>query len=139
MCQTPVWAGVSIGCVLMVIIYAFGGISGANFNPAVSFALGLVRQIEHMEEDGINYLGMPWKKVGTFIGFQLAGGLAASLSYLLLFQNSFNLQPAYGFGILSSGSCEFFYTFMLVFVVLNVAVPQRSQAITITVWLLGLR
>jgi len=45
MCQTPVWAGVSIACVLMVMIYAFGGISGGNFNPAVSFALGLTKKM----------------------------------------------------------------------------------------------
>jgi len=30
------WGGVSIAFVLMISIYAMGGISGANFNPAVS-------------------------------------------------------------------------------------------------------
>jgi aquaporin Z len=123
MCQVPVWGGVSIACVLMVCIYAFGGISGANFNPAVSFALGLVRTMGGGKEGAP--LGMPWAKVGAYIAVQLTGGLAAGLSYLALFQNSFNLQPAYGFGILSAGACEFYYTFMLVFVVLNVAVATK--------------
>jgi len=122
MCQTPVWAGVSIACVLMVAIYAFGGISGANFNPAVSFACGLVNQMGHKTETG-----MEWGDVGIYIGIQLAAALTAGLSYLALFQNSFNLQPAVGFGILSAGACEFFYTFMLVFVVLNVAVSTEAK------------
>lgn len=119
MCQTPVWAGVSIACVLMVAIYAFGGISGANFNPAVSFSLGLVRSM-----GGKNELGFDWKKVGIYIAVQLAGALLAGGSYLALFQNSFNLMPAKGFGILSAGACELLYTLMLCFVVLNVAVAK---------------
>jgi len=49
------------------------------------------------------------------------------LTYLALFQNSFNLQPAVGFGILSAGACEFYYTFMLVFVVLNTAVAKKVK------------
>jgi glycerol uptake facilitator-like aquaporin len=39
------WAGVSIACVLMVAIYSFGGISGANFNPAVSVTLGITKTL----------------------------------------------------------------------------------------------
>jgi aquaporin Z len=120
MCQTPVWGGVSIACVLMVMIYAFGGISGGNFNPAVSFALGLVK------DAGGKDIGMEWAKVGIYIAVQLAGGLAAGITYLILFQNAFNLTPAVGFGILSSGACEAYYTFMLVYVVLNVAVAKKT-------------
>ena len=36
-----VWAATSIAMTLMVAIYAFGSVSGANFNPAVSLALAL--------------------------------------------------------------------------------------------------
>eukprot|EP00971_Amphidinium_carterae_P184193 3657203-Amphidinium_carterae.1 len=32
----PVWAGVSIASVLMVMIYSLGKTSGGHFNPAVS-------------------------------------------------------------------------------------------------------
>eukprot|EP00409_Alexandrium_fundyense_P005260 CAMPEP_0185900872 /NCGR_PEP_ID=MMETSP0196C-20130402/320_1 /TAXON_ID=2932 /ORGANISM="Alexandrium fundyense, Strain CCMP1719" /LENGTH=91 /DNA_ID=CAMNT_0028619421 /DNA_START=120 /DNA_END=392 /DNA_ORIENTATION=+ len=51
--SNPNWGGVSIASVLMVMIYALGGASGANFNPAVSLALGLTGKME----DG-------WKQVG---------------------------------------------------------------------------
>jgi len=118
--QTPVWAGVSIACVLMVAIYAFGGISGANFNPAVSVMLGIV---ETMKAGA----GMPWKEVGLYCGVQIAAGILAGFSYFALFGHTFNLAPAKGFGWLSAGLCELFYTFMLTFVVANVAVTKDED------------
>jgi len=118
--ETPVWAGVSIACVLMVVIYAFGGISGANFNPAVSVMLGIV---ESMKEGS----GMPWKEVGIYCGVQIAAGILAGFSYFALFGHTFNLAPAKGFGWLSAGLCELFYTFMLTFVVANVAVTKDED------------
>jgi len=59
---SPVWAGTSIGCVLMVAIYALGGVSGANFNPAVSVALGLSEKL-------------PWKDVGIYCAVQMSQAL----------------------------------------------------------------
>ena len=44
-----VFGGISIACVLMVMIYSLGKSSGANFNPAVSVALGF------SEEDGMDW------------------------------------------------------------------------------------
>jgi len=117
--KTPVWAGVSIACVLMVSIYALGGISGGNFNPAVSFALGLNQQL------GGN--GMPWKDVGIYMAVQVFAGIVAAFSYAILFWNAFNLGPSKGFGGMSAGLCELLYTFMLCFVVLNVAAARKWQ------------
>jgi len=117
--KTPVWAGVSIACVLMVAIYALGGISGANFNPAVSFSLGLSQQM------GGN--GMPWTDVAIYMVVQVLAGIVGAFSYAILFWNAFNLGPSKGFGAMSAGACEFFYTFMLCFVVLNVAAARKYQ------------
>jgi len=105
---SPVWAVTSIACTLMVSIYALGGVSGANFNPAVSLALGIAKKLE-------------WKEVGIYMGCQVAGGICAGLVYGLTLWNVFNLQPSAGFGWWQAGLAEFLYTFMLCFVVLNVA------------------
>lgn len=52
--------------VLAVIVYAFGGISGGHFNPAVTFSLAAVRRF-------------PWAEVGPYLIAQLAGGIVGAL------------------------------------------------------------
>jgi len=105
---SPVWAVTSIACTLMVSIYALGGVSGANFNPAVSLALGIAKKLE-------------WKDVGIYMGCQIAGGISAGLVYGLALWDVFNLAPTPGFSWWQAGLAELLYTFMLCFVVLNVA------------------
>jgi len=114
--KTPVWAGVSIACVLMVSIYALGNVSGGNFNPAVSFALALSKSQQGP--------GMSWNDFFIYFGVQVFAGIVASFSYAIMFWNAFNLGPSKGFGFLSAGLCETLYTFMLCFVVLNVAAAR---------------
>jgi aquaporin Z len=109
----PVWGGVSIACSLMVSIYALGAVSGANFNPAVSIALGLAGKME-------------WKKVGVYCGVQLAAGLIAAVCYSLLFQANFNLGPTASYAWWQAMLGELLYTFMLCFVVLNVAASKKQ-------------
>lgn len=109
-----VWGGVSIACSLMVMIYALAKSSGANFNPAVSLALGV-------------HGALPWKNVGLYMVVQLVGGICGGLSYLVLFGTSFHLGPAAGHTWLQAGVAELLYTFMLCFVVLNVAVSEKNK------------
>src|ERR1700750_1214929 len=61
-----VGVAISFGLVIMVMIYALGHISGAHFNPAVTFAFALGRHF-------------PWPRVGAYWAAQLAGALAAAL------------------------------------------------------------
>jgi len=117
--KTPVWAGVSIACVLMVSIYALGKVSGGNFNPAVSVALGISKAMKGP--------GMDWKTVGIYCAVQILAGIVAAMSYSILFWNAFNLGPSKGFGGVSAGLCEMLYTFMLCFVVLNVAASKDAD------------
>jgi len=116
--KTPVWAGVSIACVLMVAIFSLGGISGGNFNPAVSLTLAIVNS---MKGPG----GMDWGKCAVYMVTQVLAGIIAAFAYAILFWNAFNLAPTKGFSWFSAGLCETLYTFMLCFVVLNVAVARK--------------
>jgi len=115
---SAVWAGISIAFVLMVSIYALGGISGANFNPAVSVTLGISKSIGGP--------GLDWMTVGIYSGVQCAAGVLAGVCYSLLFGESFNLAPAKGFTWYQAGLCELLYTFMLTFVVMNVAAAKKN-------------
>ncbi|CAJ1417001.1 unnamed protein product [Effrenium voratum] len=114
------WGGVSIACVLMVCIYSLGAISGANFNPAVSVALGISK--------AMGGPGLDWKSVCQYCGTQCLAGVTAAICYSLLYGQSFNLTPTAGFGWLNAGVCEMLYTCMLCFVVLNVAVAKKNVA-----------
>lgn len=114
------WAGVSIACVLMVAIYALGAISGANFNPAVSVTLGISK--------AMGGPGMDWKTVCTYCGVQCLAGVLAAITYSLLWGETFNLSPSEGFGWINACMCEFIYTFVLCFVVMNVAAAKKNVA-----------
>jgi aquaporin Z len=109
----PVWGGVSIACVLTVMIYALGKSSGANFNPAVSVALGLAGK-------------MPWGEVAIYCVVQFLAGVFAAFAYVGMFgmQHAFNLAPTPGHTWWQACLVETIYTFMLCFVVLNVAASK---------------
>lgn len=107
----PVWGGISIACVLTVMIYALGKSSGANFNPAVSVGLGLADKL-------------PWGEVLKYSVVQIIAGLLAGACYSGLFRDSFTLEPAPGHNMRQAVVAEMLYTFMLVFVVLNVAASK---------------
>jgi aquaporin NIP len=56
----------SFGLAIMVMIYALGHISGAHFNPAVTFGFALTRHF-------------PWPRVVLYWAAQLAGAVIAAL------------------------------------------------------------
>merc|ERR1719305_1424623 len=71
---------------------------------------------------------MEWKDVAIYCAVQILAGIMAAFSYAIFFWNAFNLGPSKGFGGLSAGLCEILYTFMLCFVVLNVAAARKYSA-----------
>jgi len=115
-------APISIGGILMCVVYAGGHVSGANYNPAVSFALGL---------RGV----LPWFTVGLYCLMQLLASLAAGgVAVLMLGKGKKGLSvighPAVDLERFNWGSAclvEFLYTFALVFVVLNVATTKANK------------
>jgi aquaporin NIP len=56
---------ISFGLVIMVGVYAVGHVSGAHFNPAVSFAFAVTRHF-------------PWARMFAYWAAQLVGALAAA-------------------------------------------------------------
>jgi aquaporin Z len=112
----PVWGGISIACVLTVSIYALGKSSGANFNPAVSLALGMCGKME-------------WADVGIYIAIQIIAGVIAAFAYVGMFgmHLAFNLGPTKGHTPFQACLVELIYTFMLCFVVLNVAASKMQK------------
>jgi len=115
----PVWGGVSIACSLMVSIYALAQTSGANFNPAVSVALGLANKA--FDE------GEQWMQVGIYCCVQMLAALVAAFCYGFLYQDNFNLGPTTRYHWWQAMLCEFLYTSMLCFVVLNVATAKKED------------
>lgn len=109
-----VGVAISFGLVIMIMIYAVGHISGAHFNPAVSFAFALTRHF-------------PWPRVVAYWTAQVAGALLAAA----LLRGSLGNVAHVG-ATLPSGSLgqsflwEVVLTFFLMFVILAVATDTRS-------------
>ena len=98
---------IAVGFGLMVLVYCGAHISGAHYNPAVTLAMFLQKEISAL--DSIKY----------FIS-QVLGSTLAALSIYLMKSNML-VQPVLGDSIYSIFFSEIIFTFLLVFVILNVA------------------
>jgi MIP family channel proteins len=111
---THVGIGLTFGLIVMVMIYAFGHVSGAHLNPAVTLAFAAGRHF-------------PWRLVPQYWAAQLAGGIVASIVHLLLFGNVANLGatlPAGSAG--QSFGLEIVLTLILMVVITSVATDTRA-------------
>lgn len=131
-CSAPVAPAlgvVGIASSLMVMIYSLGAVSGANFNPAVTLGLGMRGEL-------------PWGDAAAYWATQLCGGLFAVGMTALI--ESGHASNGYNLALVASSPsidgtelmpviagkgtwgqivlAEYFYTFLLVLVVLNAAV-----------------
>lgn len=104
----------AFGLVIMAMIYAVGHVSGAHFNPAVTFAFALTRHF-------------PWPRAFLYWVAQAAGALAAALLLRV------SLGDVAGVGVtLPAGSqgqsflWETVLTFFLMFVIMAVATDTRA-------------
>lgn len=115
-----IWLAASIACTLVVLVYIFGDVSGANLNPAVSICLGFCKK-------------KGWREVALYCLVQTLAGILAGFSYGLVLWEVFTLKPAKNYDWWQAGLAEMLYTCMLCFVVLHVSadVPpyldQNSQ------------
>ncbi|MGN6793765.1 MAG: MIP/aquaporin family protein [Streptosporangiaceae bacterium] len=106
-------APLAIGAALMVLVYAGGHISGGHYNPAVT--LGVFLRGKLPRADVAPY----W--IAQFVGAFLAAWLAKFTVHPGPFQT---LSTAGAHAVFSAMSAEFFFTFALVYVVLNVATSK---------------
>lgn len=111
-----VGAALSIGVMLMVMVYALGSVSGAHFNPAVTLAILCSYRGLISVQDSVLY-----------IVFQLLGGVTAGLTYLWIFGDSFMLQPVGKYTVYSALCVEVVYSMALCYVVLNVATTHKQD------------
>jgi aquaporin Z len=105
-------APLAIGSALMVMIFAGGHISGAHYNPAVTFGVWLRGKCE--TKDVAGYI------VSQIVGAMLA---ASAVKYLKVGATVTPMNLA----LLPAMLAEFLFTFALVFVVLNVATAKGTS------------
>jgi len=99
------------------MIYAFGDISGAHFNPAVTIAFAFAKKF-------------PWKEVPKYIVAQILGALIASLLLLFLFPTS----EIYGATIptidpMRAFVLEIILTFILMLTIINVSTGSKEVGV----------
>jgi MIP family channel proteins len=109
-----VGVAITFGLVIMAMIYAVGHVSGAHFNPAVTFAFALTRHF-------------PWRSAVVYWLAQAAGAIAAAA----VLRGSLGKVAEVG-ATLPSGSqgqaflWEAVLTLFLMFVILAVATDTRA-------------
>lgn len=113
---THVGVAITWGLIVMTMIYAFGEVSGAHFNPAVTFGFAYAKKF-------------PWKEVPKYIIAQAIGAFIACAILLFLFPESETLGstiPADGFEPYKAFVLELILTFFLMVVIINVSTGSKE-------------
>jgi aquaporin NIP len=109
-----VGVAICFGLVIMAMIYAVGHISGAHFNPAVTFAFAVTRHFA-------------WPRVAAYWAAQAGGAIAAALVLRGSLGNVAHVGATRPGG--SDGQAflwEAILTFFLMFVIMAVATDTRA-------------
>ena len=101
---------IAIGLGLAVLVYMGAHISGAHYNPAVTLAMYINDQIDIKES-------------GKYVASQLIGSVIAMFTLVELGEDSFSVVSKTT-EIQSFFVAEILFTFLLVFVILNVALNK---------------
>lgn len=113
---THVGVAITWGLIVMAMIYAFGEISGAHFNPAVTIGFAFAKKFS-------------WNLVPKYILAQAIGGIFAAFLLWFLFPESQFLgetRPADGFPAYKAAILEFLLTFFLMVVIINVSTGSKE-------------
>lgn len=105
---------VTFGLIVMGMIYAFGDISGAHINPAVTIAFAYAKKF-------------PWKEVPAYVISQLTGALAASGILLFLFpENELLGATLPQLSAIKVFIFEVLLSFFLMVVIINVSTGSKE-------------
>lgn len=110
----------AFGFAILVAVHAFGAVSGAHINPAVTIALAVTRRF-------------PWSEVGGYVAAQLLGSFLGSLAVVAMFgRGGVDLGlgatvPGDGVSIVRVLVAEAVGTFLLMTAVVGVAVDPRAE------------
>ena len=104
---------IAIGLGLAVLVYMGAHISGAHYNPAVSLSMLINKQIQ-------------LKEFSFYVASQLLGSVVAAYLVVLLGNDDFNVVSNTS-DISSFFLAEILFTFLLVFVILNVALNKNLK------------
>ncbi len=114
-------AALAHGIVLAVLVSALGAVSGAHFNPAVTFGVWVAGQI-------------PWRRGGAYILAQLIGAILAAYAVRIVF--SATVFPSLGIPALAAGidplaglMVETILTVILLVAVFGTAVDPRAPKV----------
>jgi aquaporin NIP len=103
------------GLIVTIMIFAYGRISGAHMNPAVTLTLVVLKL-------------HPKKEILPYLGAQALGAFAASMSLRFLFPENDTLGSSLPQGSeLQSFVLEFILTFMLMIVILLTSQGRRIE------------
>ena len=106
---------ITFGLVVASMIYALGDVSGAHLNPAVTIAFWVSKSF-------------PAKEILPYIGSQAVGAFLASAILKYLFPLNDLLGTTLPSGLpMQSFILEIILTFILMFVILNVAKGSKEQ------------
>jgi len=107
----------TFGLVVMSLIYAFGEISGAHFNPAVTIAFTYAKKF-------------PLKEVPKYLFAQCLGAIIAALLLLVLFpENEFLGTTLPQITIWRVFLFEVILTFFLMLIIINVSTGSKESGI----------
>ena len=107
----------TFGLIVLCMIYTFGQISGAHFNPAVTIGFFIANRFSK-------------KEIAPYIFSQLAGGITASLVLKYLFPLNENSGATIPSGSNSqSFILEFILTYFLMLVIMQVAHGSKETGI----------
>jgi aquaporin Z len=108
---------ITFGLIVSVMIFAFGDISGAHFNPAVTIAFTVSHKLS-------------LKKMCFYVLSQLSGAVCASIVLKFLFPDDRLLGTTLPSGtFMQSFVLELILTFFLMVVIINVSTGSKEKGI----------